>query len=220
MPKSRTAKPDLRLVSAEAEIYDMMRTPVTTADRVKRLQMEARALAVEPKLLICDEITSALDVSVQAQILNLMKELQRELGLTYLFISHNLAVVYHMSDDVGVMYLGKLVEVAPARTLFARPRHPYTQLLLNTIPDLDMKGLDRAPVAGEVPNPINPPSGCTFHPRCPFANDRCRAEIRAWRRGRRGRWTRGPAPDRVPRRRGRTHPGHGLGLAGLYRSGF
>jgi peptide/nickel transport system ATP-binding protein len=106
-----------------------------------------------------------------------MKDLQREFGLTYLFISHNLAVVYHISDRVGVMYLGKLAEVAPSKTLFTTPRHPYTRLLLDTIPDLDMTGRERMPVAGEVPNPINPPSGCTFHPRCPFANDRCRAEI-------------------------------------------
>jgi peptide/nickel transport system ATP-binding protein len=136
----------------------------------------ARALASNPEFLVCDEPTSALDVSVQAQILNLMKDLQRELGLTYLFISHNLAVVYHMSDTIGVMYLGRLVEVAPARTLFATPQHPYSRLLLDTLPDLDMTGRHRVPVAGEVPNPINPPSGCAFHPRCPLANDRCKRE--------------------------------------------
>ena len=125
---------------------------------------------------MCDEPTSALDVSVQAQILNLMKDLQRRYQLTYLFISHNLAVVYHISDRVGVMYLGRLSEVADAKELFNRPRHPYTRLLLDTIPDLEMAGRDRQPVAGEVPDPINPPSGCAFHPRCPFANDRCRSE--------------------------------------------
>ncbi|MEQ8333246.1 oligopeptide/dipeptide ABC transporter ATP-binding protein [Nisaea sp.] len=136
----------------------------------------ARALASEPDFLVCDEPTSALDVSVQAQILNLMRDLQKKLGLTYLFISHNLAVVCHVSDRVGVMYLGRLVEVAPSDILFTRPRHPYTRMLLDTIPDLEMSGRERMPVAGEVPSPINPPSGCAFHPRCPFANDRCKSE--------------------------------------------
>jgi peptide/nickel transport system ATP-binding protein len=141
----------------------------------------ARALASNPQFLVCDEPTSALDVSVQAQILNLMKDLQRQLGLTYLFISHNLAVVYHISDRVGVMYLGRLVEVADAASLFAAPNHPYTRLLLETIPDMAMSGRRREPVAGEVPSPLDPPPGCAFHPRCPFANERCRAERPALR---------------------------------------
>ena len=136
----------------------------------------ARALAGNPEFLVCDEPTSALDVSVQAQILNLMKDLQREFGLTYLFISHDLAVVYHVSDEIGVMYLGRICELAETKALFAKPRHPYTRFLLDAIPDLEMSGRQRIPVAGEVPSPINPPSGCTFHPRCPFANDRCKSE--------------------------------------------
>ena len=136
----------------------------------------ARALSSEPEFLVADEPTSALDVSVQAQILNLMRELQGKMRLTYLFISHNLAVVRHMSDQVGVMYLGRIVEIGPGESIFREPRHPYTRLLLDAIPDLAMTGRVRAPVAGEVPSPIAPPPGCPFHPRCPLANDRCRTE--------------------------------------------
>ncbi len=136
----------------------------------------ARALATQPEFLVCDEPTSALDVSVQAQVLNIMKDLQARHGLTYLFISHNLAVVRHVSNQVGVMYLGRIVELADKSRLFARPRHPYTRMLLDAIPDIHMSGRARTPVQGEVPNPLNPPSGCTFNPRCPHANDRCRAE--------------------------------------------
>jgi peptide/nickel transport system ATP-binding protein len=137
----------------------------------------ARALASEPEFLVCDEPTSALDVSVQAQVLNLMRDLQKQKGLTYLFISHNLAVVHHVSDRVGVMYLGRIVELADKDSLFSNPRHPYTRMLLDAIPDIAMSGKARTPVSGEVPNPLTPPSGCTFHPRCALANERCRTEI-------------------------------------------
>jgi peptide/nickel transport system ATP-binding protein len=136
----------------------------------------ARALATNPEFLVCDEPTSALDVSVQAQVLNIMKDLQKQRGLTYLFISHNLAVVRHVSDSVGVMYLGRLVELADKQSLFATPRHPYTRMLLDAIPKMHDTGRARTAVQGEVPNPLNPPTGCAFNPRCPHANDRCRSE--------------------------------------------
>jgi peptide/nickel transport system ATP-binding protein len=136
----------------------------------------ARALASNAEFIVCDEPTSALDVSVQAQILNLMRDLQDQFGLTYLFISHNLAVVRHMATRIGVMYLGRIVEISGGRELFARPKHPYTRMLLDAVPDMNMAGEERVPISGEIPNPIDPPSGCTFNPRCPFANERCRIE--------------------------------------------
>jgi peptide/nickel transport system ATP-binding protein len=139
----------------------------------------ARALAARPDFIVCDEPTSALDVSVQAQILNLMKDLQKEFGLTYVFISHNLQVVRHMATRIGVLYLGRLAEVADAAELFANPRHPYTRMLLDAVPDIEMTGRKRKKVEGEIPSPINPPPGCAFNPRCPFANERCRAEVPA-----------------------------------------
>ncbi|MEQ6203385.1 oligopeptide/dipeptide ABC transporter ATP-binding protein [Sulfitobacter sp. HNIBRBA2951] len=134
----------------------------------------ARALASEPRLIVCDEPTSALDVSVQAQVLNLMSDLKDQLGLTYLFISHDLTVVQHMADRVGVLYLGRLVEEATPEDLFDDPKHPYTQMLLAAAPKLDEFGRDVPPPTGEIPDPINPPSGCAYHPRCPLATDVCK----------------------------------------------
>jgi peptide/nickel transport system ATP-binding protein len=136
----------------------------------------ARALSSEAEFIVCDEPTSALDVSVQAQILNLMRDLQDRFGLTYLFISHNLAVVRHMANRIGVMYLGRIAEIAQGRELFSRPRMPYTKMLLGAVPDLSMSGRQRIPVRGEIPNPIDPPKGCAFNPRCPLAFDLCREE--------------------------------------------
>jgi peptide/nickel transport system ATP-binding protein len=136
----------------------------------------ARALASNAEFIVCDEPTSALDVSVQAQILNLMRDLQDRFGLTYLFISHNLAVDRHLANRIGVMYLGRIVEIAEGRELFASPRMPYTKMLLGAVPDLAMSGRQRIPVKGEIPNPIDPPPGCAFNPRCPLAFELCRRE--------------------------------------------
>ena len=133
----------------------------------------ARALSSRPEFIVFDEPTSALDVSVQAQILNLMRDLQDQFGLTYLLISHDLSVVRHMATQVGVLYLGRLVEVAQARGLFDSPQHPYTRMLLDAVPDLTLSGVRRTPIRGEIPNPISPPSGCAFHHRCPIASTRC-----------------------------------------------
>ncbi|MGH8724414.1 MAG: ABC transporter ATP-binding protein [Burkholderiales bacterium] len=178
----------MRALQTRKDVGELLRQVGLSPDDAERYPHEfsggqrqrisiARALAGEPDLLICDEPTSALDVSVQAQILNLMAALQERLGLTYLFISHNLAVVSLVADRVGVMYLGRIVELASSSDLFARPRHPYTRMLLDAVPDLGMTGKARTPVAGEVPNPLAPPAGCPFHPRCPHANPRCQVEV-------------------------------------------
>ncbi|VGO10571.1 Oligopeptide transport ATP-binding protein OppF (TC 3.A.1.5.1) [plant metagenome] len=172
----RRARVDELLRQVGLDPSDRSRYPHQFSGGQRQRISIARALAAHPELLVCDEPTSALDVSVQAQVLNLMKDLQRQLGLTYLFISHNLAVVHHVADRVGVMYLGRLVELAPRDAVFGQPRHPYTRMLLSAIPDLRGTGKSRTPVAGEVPNPLNPPTGCTFHPRCPHARELCRVE--------------------------------------------
>lgn len=136
----------------------------------------ARALAVKPEFLVCDEAIAALDVSIQAQVINLFMDLREDLDLTYLFISHDLSVVEHISDRVVIMYLGRIVEVADTDDLFREPNHPYTDALLNEVPRVDQRGLDYKPIEGEIPSPLDPPSGCHFHPRCPHATDRCKQE--------------------------------------------
>ena len=141
----------------------------------------ARALAVKPAVLVCDESTAALDVSIQAQILNLFMKLRAEMGLTYVFVSHDLGVIEHISDRVAVMYLGRVVELATTADLFTSPKHPYTQALLDEVPRLEPKKRVFSAVKGEMPSPLNPPSGCHFHPRCPLAFDRCSVERPALR---------------------------------------
>jgi oligopeptide/dipeptide ABC transporter ATP-binding protein len=165
----------LRLVGLDPA--DMHKYPHEFSGGQRQRICIARALSSDPEFLVCDEPTSALDVSVQAQILNLMRDLQDRLGLTYLFISHNLAVVRHMATRIGVMYLGRLVETAPSAELFEAPRHPYTRMLLDAVPDLKMSGRPRKMIEGEIPNPISPPPGCAFHPRCPLVFDRCKVEV-------------------------------------------
>ena len=172
----------------EKRLYKLMDTVRLPRDAINRWPHEfsggqrqrigiARALAAEPDLIICDEAVSALDVSVKAQIVNLLQDLQKELGLALLFISHDLAIVEHMTHRVAVMYLGKMVEVAPRRQLFAAPKHPYTEALLSAVPVPEPgAGRKRIVLKGDVPSPINPPSGCRFHTRCPYVFDRCRTD--------------------------------------------
>ena len=162
----------------------------------------ARALAVQPEFLVCDESVAALDVSIQAQILNLFMRLRRELDLTYLFISHDLGVVEHLSDRVVIMYLGRVVEEAPSETVFARANHPYTRSLLASVPRIEARKKAFATVQGEIPSPLNPPTGCHFHPRCPHAFDRCRIEVPALK-------------DIAPGHRSRCHLNDEPGRAGL-----
>lgn len=137
----------------------------------------ARALMVTPDFLVCDEPVAALDVSIQAQVINLFMDLRSQRGLTYMFISHDLGVVRHISDRVAIMYLGKIVEMAPTAEIFGKAQHPYTQALLAEVPDVARRKRSFVPIKGEIPSPLNPPSGCTFHPRCPHAMERCKTEV-------------------------------------------
>ncbi|TBL79452.1 ABC transporter ATP-binding protein [Paenibacillus thalictri] len=165
----------LRLVGLDA--HHLSRHPHEFSGGQRQRIGIARALALNPSLIVCDEAVSALDVSIQSQILNLLKKLQKELGLTFIFIAHGLPAVKHISDRIAVMYLGKIVELADRESLFAHPRHPYTQALLSAVPIPDpTKRKERIILQGDLPNPANPPQGCSFHTRCPYAQDICRSE--------------------------------------------
>ena len=191
------AKSATELESKVANLMDTVRLPRDALDRrphefsggQRQRICIARALAAEPDLIVCDEAVSALDVSVKAQIVNLLQDLQREFGLALLFISHDLAIVEHMTHRVAVMYLGKIVEMAPRHQIFASPKHPYTKALLSAVPVPDPT-VRRTPIIlkGDVPSPINPPSGCRFHTRCPYVFDRCRTEEPELRQSAEGQW--------------------------------
>ncbi|HWL83621.1 MAG TPA: ABC transporter ATP-binding protein [Roseomonas sp.] len=191
------AKNSADLDARIAKLIDLVRLPRDSANRwphefsggQRQRICIARALAGEPDLIICDEAVSALDVSVKAQIVNLLQELQQELGLALLFISHDLAIVEHMTHRVAVMYLGQIVEIAPRRSLFGAPKHPYTEALLSAVPVPEPgAGRERIVLKGDVPSPINPPSGCRFHTRCPYAFDRCKTDVPKLQQTQPGQW--------------------------------
>ena len=185
-PQMPKAEMDQRIMDIAAKVglntSYLMRYPHAFSGGQRQRIGIARALVLNPRVIVCDESVSALDVSIQAQVINLLHDLQRELNLTYLFISHDLSVVEYISDKVGVMYLGKLVEYAPTKDLYGHPMHPYTESLLSAVPVADPEEqMERIPLEGEIPNPANPPSGCYFHTRCRYCTGKCKTEAPEYR---------------------------------------